>query len=268
MTAIVDKQMAQHARGFNPLQMVTMVRLLLLVTFALAPCVHAYAQSEAEIQARIKYQKAKIALERKQYQAALEAFEDVQSILGPNAKLQYNIAQAAFGAGDYEKAGQYVNKVLRTEDEDFKKTVEYEEAYRLAAEIELAAEAKRRSDEAERLRIEENERKEQARKQEEERIELERKRKENMCQQVTRETDEINSDFRECKNDCLSDLKDCKRSAASITDSCFVQACVDARFRASDECVREDRECVDECASVRKDDLGPMQGKIRECRNY
>ena len=113
-------------------------QLIFLIIITLLPHV-AWGQSP-EVQARVKFERAKLAFEQRDYTGALETFEDLMPILGQEPVLMYNAAKAAYEAGYYEKATRYVYKVLETTDVGFKRTQNYEEAFRLAAKIEAKKE--------------------------------------------------------------------------------------------------------------------------------
>ncbi len=116
---------------------------------------------KSELEARIRWERAKLAHEDNSYAEALSEFKAVMAFYGPLPELQYNAAQAAFEVGDFDKAEQYVLGALKRAGPDFKNTEEYEEALRLAAEIPRArakAEERARQARAARAKAQERER--------------------------------------------------------------------------------------------------------------
>lgn len=115
---------------------------------------YSFAQSN-DVKARVKWEQAKLALERGNYENALSLFEEAMQLLAPYPELLYNAARAAYESGHVDKAYNYIYRVLGTTDAEFKKSPEYAEAFKLAAKIE---EAKKAYDERKRSETEAAER--------------------------------------------------------------------------------------------------------------
>lgn len=138
----------------------TLLVMGLGATIATGELTTASAQSP-DIQARIKWEAANLALETEEYGEALVLLEEVMELTGPAPGVLYNAARCAFETKDYPKAQEYIAQVLETDDELFKITLQYSEAFKLAARID-------RTDQQEREKQrQELERQRQAQRQEE-----------------------------------------------------------------------------------------------------
>jgi len=139
----------------------TLLMMGLGATIATGEPATASAQSP-DIQARIKSEAANLALEAKEYGEALVLLEEIMELTGPAPGVLYNAARCAFETKDYPKAQAYITQVLETDNERFKTTLRYSEAFKLAARID-------RTDRQEREKQrQELERQRQAQRQEEE----------------------------------------------------------------------------------------------------
>ncbi len=116
----------------------TPFRLVLLGALALValPGGSALAQT-AEERARIDYEAAKIALEQKRPDVALEKLEKVIGTLGKLPDLLYLSAEAAYQAKKIPRAKELSSETFAAADAAFRKTPEYKALIALSAKIEL-----------------------------------------------------------------------------------------------------------------------------------
>lgn len=108
----------------------------LTLVLSLALTQEGTAQS-AEERVQIDYEAAKMALEQKRPEQALEKFEKVIATLGHLPDLLYLAAEAAFQAGKVERAQDLISATFAVADTSFKSSAAYKSLIALAAKIEL-----------------------------------------------------------------------------------------------------------------------------------
>ena len=111
-----------------------LVSMLLLVGLVTASATFADGQA-LSIPDRVQWEEAMLAYEEGDDADALFLLEEVLEASGPVPAILYDAARVAFGLREYLKAENYITALLETEDEEFKATPEYDDAFRVAARI-------------------------------------------------------------------------------------------------------------------------------------
>src|SRR5690606_26719156 len=84
---------------------------LVVVLLALfAPTMRAQAQSDDEVTARLKWERAKLSAERGDHAKAVLLYEECIAILGPYPELLHAAGQAALAGGDLERAKRHLEQ--------------------------------------------------------------------------------------------------------------------------------------------------------------
>lgn len=111
---------------------------ILLVALTSCGCVTLAEAQDAETQARINFEAAKIAYEKGDTEAALKQFKAVRRVLGDVPDLLVLIARAEMDLGMTKAAHEDIVAALKSTDPKFKKSASYQKAIELAAKIQLA----------------------------------------------------------------------------------------------------------------------------------
>lgn len=112
--------------------------LLLLST---AWAVPAFSQSAAD-KARIDYETAKKAVQQGRHDIALTRLESVLGVLGEQPEILVTAAECALAMKDDEKAAGYVKRAFAAADPKFRSTPPFQKLVEVAADLEVAQEAK------------------------------------------------------------------------------------------------------------------------------
>lgn len=108
---------------------------VLVALMGVMPSLNAQSLSVAD---RITWEEALLAQEEGSDQEAMMLLDDVIDAAGPVPGVLYDAAWMSFNAREYERADGYIRAVLETNDADYRKSEEYDDAFRLAAQIQRA----------------------------------------------------------------------------------------------------------------------------------
>ena len=87
---------------------------------------------------RVMWEEAMLALEEGDSAGALMLLDEVIGAAGPIPEVLYDAAWIAFEAREYLRAENYIQSVLETGDPEYRNSGQYDDAFRLAAQIQRA----------------------------------------------------------------------------------------------------------------------------------
>ena len=108
--------------------------VILLVGMVVTSAAFVEGQS-LSIPDRVQWEEAMLAYEEGATVEALSLLEEVLAASGPVPAILYDAARVAFELREYLRAEEYITVLLETEDEGFRATPEYDDAFRVAARI-------------------------------------------------------------------------------------------------------------------------------------
>ena len=108
--------------------------IVLVAGVAIPVTPNAKAQT-VSIQDRVTWEEAILAFDEGERTEALVLLEEVLEVTGPVPAILMDAASMAFESREYLKAEQFIMSALETDDDAFKATPQYDDAFRLAARI-------------------------------------------------------------------------------------------------------------------------------------